>query len=138
MQLLLQHRYPGNVRELERIIERAVILAEGETIDVAHIQTPGEPALDPALLFVSNSGSLRRESHATGANENTAIQALAAELVSQCEAGESPRIDAVADELLTSVTRIAAARCGGNLAAAARLVGLKRHQLEYRLKRAGP
>ncbi len=32
MQLLLRHSYPGNVRELENVIEHAVTLAEGDTL----------------------------------------------------------------------------------------------------------
>ncbi len=47
LDLLMRHRWPGNVRELENCIERAVLLADGDTIrsDVlpSSIQTPVEP-----------------------------------------------------------------------------------------------
>ncbi len=36
-QALLAYSYPGNVRELENIIERAVALAEGEVLTLAHL-----------------------------------------------------------------------------------------------------
>lgn len=39
MQLLLRHSWPGNIRELENVVQRAVILCERE-IDVQHL--PGE------------------------------------------------------------------------------------------------
>ncbi|HEV2110958.1 MAG TPA: sigma-54 dependent transcriptional regulator [Gammaproteobacteria bacterium] len=47
--LLMGHAFPGNVRELENILERAMTLAEGEVIRAAdiHLQaTAGEPAAD--------------------------------------------------------------------------------------------
>jgi two-component system nitrogen regulation response regulator NtrX len=34
---LLSHHWPGNVRELRNVIERAVILAEGSTIEAQHL-----------------------------------------------------------------------------------------------------
>src|SRR5690606_26016876 len=37
-QLLTQY-YPGNVRELRNIIERAITLSHDETIDIQHLQT---------------------------------------------------------------------------------------------------
>ncbi|MGE5809044.1 MAG: sigma-54-dependent transcriptional regulator, partial [Nitrospirota bacterium] len=37
MSILLEHSYPGNVRELENIIERGVALASDNTIEVAHL-----------------------------------------------------------------------------------------------------
>jgi len=37
LKLLSQYRYPGNVRELENILERATILCEGEIIRPAHL-----------------------------------------------------------------------------------------------------
>ncbi|MCX8022312.1 MAG: sigma-54 dependent transcriptional regulator [Syntrophorhabdaceae bacterium] len=37
LQLLINYSWPGNVRQLESVIERAYILSDGETIDVEHI-----------------------------------------------------------------------------------------------------
>jgi Nif-specific regulatory protein len=35
--LLLAHDYPGNVRELQNVLQRAVLLSEGETIEARHL-----------------------------------------------------------------------------------------------------
>jgi DNA-binding NtrC family response regulator len=41
---LLRHRWPGNVRELRNLVQRAYILADGNSIDVAfETQRPREP-----------------------------------------------------------------------------------------------
>ena len=36
--LLVQHAFPGNVRELENILERATVLATGPVIEAEHLQ----------------------------------------------------------------------------------------------------
>ena len=63
-QALLQYSYPGNFRELENILERAVALAADNTIDAADLQLSSSPLLDEdddwgsAIAAVSqNSGS---------------------------------------------------------------------------------
>ena len=37
MALLMAYRFPGNVRELENLIERGTAIAQGDTIEVAHL-----------------------------------------------------------------------------------------------------
>ena len=44
MELLCTHDYPGNVRELENVIERALTLCDGGTIRVADIELRGAPS----------------------------------------------------------------------------------------------
>ncbi len=44
MALLLRHRWPGNIRELENVLERAVLLADGEQIRLEDLDGLGPPA----------------------------------------------------------------------------------------------
>jgi DNA-binding NtrC family response regulator len=50
--LFMSYDFPGNVRELEHIVERAVILADGDTIEPRHLpgrfHRAGHPSRDPA------------------------------------------------------------------------------------------
>ncbi|MDP9198046.1 MAG: sigma-54 dependent transcriptional regulator [Pseudomonadota bacterium] len=44
MELLATHDYPGNVRELENVIERALTLCDGGTIEPGDIELRGSPS----------------------------------------------------------------------------------------------
>jgi transcriptional regulator with GAF, ATPase, and Fis domain len=53
MELLVRHDYPGNVRELENVLERAVLLALGGRLEAEHLpaglrETRGARAIDDA------------------------------------------------------------------------------------------
>lgn len=46
----MSYNLPGNVRGLERIIERAVILADGNTIEIKHLHSRFHKADSPPLV----------------------------------------------------------------------------------------
>ncbi len=54
LEKFMHYRWPGNIRELEHAIERAVILSRGGQIDVSHI-----PANIKSKSRINNSGSLQ-------------------------------------------------------------------------------
>ena len=49
MQLLLEHSWPGNIRELDHAVERAVLLAQGDQIRVQDLALRGSGAAAPRL-----------------------------------------------------------------------------------------
>lgn len=125
---LLEHDYPGNLRELSNLIERAVVLVgDGAAIDVGHLF--GGLDRPTALLGLGADGAL----HRPAADPTPAPRpALDDGLIDQI-LESAPSIDALEDALI----RAAVARADGNLSAAARLLGLTRPQLAYRFRKAG-
>ena len=82
--IFMAYHFPGNVRELEHIIERAVILADGKTIELKHL--PGRfQAADPTPLnadrkFLTLAEMEKRHIlevlDATGGNKSKATELL--------------------------------------------------------------
>jgi two-component system response regulator AtoC len=62
---LMRHAFPGNVRELENMVERAIVLAEGDTITLddlpEHLRDDGNPL---ALALGSGELSIKRTTRA--------------------------------------------------------------------------
>ena len=57
MELLLNHSWPGNIRELEHVVERAYVLCPGDTITTDHLpgelisaEVPRQPIHEPAAI----------------------------------------------------------------------------------------
>jgi DNA-binding NtrC family response regulator len=49
MQLLLEHSWPGNIRELDHAVERAVLLAPGDHVRAADLALRGTASAAPRL-----------------------------------------------------------------------------------------
>jgi len=99
---LMEYHWPGNVRQLENTIERAVALATASVIDAADIHLDGGSAKSAAS---SQSPVLP----------------------------EGMTLEQWEDEIIQEALR----RAGGNKSQAARLLGLSRNALRYRLSKLG-
>ena len=103
--LLLGHRWPGNVRELRNVIERAMILE-----DTAHIRPSSLPI---EVLFAESYSAA-----AAGAKGNS----FTAGVMSLTEQERRLVFEALE-------------KTGGNQSQAARMLGISREQLRYKMKK---
>jgi DNA-binding NtrC family response regulator len=103
--LLMEYHWPGNVRQLENSVERAVALTSGKVIDAKDI------SLDTTAS--------RQSAAAAAATDNFLPEGMTLE---QWE-----------DNLIREALR----RANGNKSQAARLLGLSRNALRYRLGKLG-
>jgi transcriptional regulator with PAS, ATPase and Fis domain len=118
---LWAYHWPGNIRELENIIERAVILAENDgSIDVEHLFSGGEQVPLTAKPF---SPGLPRTPQNAADDPPSVHQTIEKILDAQISL----------EEIETLLIASALRRTQGNLSAAARLLKLRRGQLQYRV-----
>jgi DNA-binding NtrC family response regulator len=59
MEALDEYAWPGNVRELENVIRRAVVLSEGQTIEVGHLPAKLREGFNEARAGRSYEDELR-------------------------------------------------------------------------------
>jgi len=104
---LSQYPFPGNVRELENILERAMTLCEDNSIRARDLHLPqdSDNGLIPSMPGPMDSGQIRLEEHLGEIEKRAIIQALE--------------------------------QTKHNKTAAAKLLGLSFRALRYRLKKLG-
>ena len=81
---LMEHPWPGNIRELENCLERAMILAQGEEIGAEHLRWPGSelqgkgtaPGESWNPLEIVERGEIERTLRQTEWNRSRAAEAL--------------------------------------------------------------
>lgn len=108
MASLMEYSYPGNVRELENLIERIVLLSEKETIDLEDIEKFLRTK-DPLLLSFDCNLPLKEKEEKS--------------FLTQLEELEKEKILTVLKE------------CHFNQTKAAKILGMSRRQLGYRLQK---
>lgn len=108
--VLTEFHWPGNVRELENIIERAVALTGGEVIDLADIRLDLSPA---------------KSAYMAGAA--TAVEGP----------GPFPPEGLTLEQFEDEIIKEALRRANSNKSQAARLLGISRNALRYRLAKMG-
>jgi two-component system response regulator AtoC len=110
MECLIRYRWPGNIRELKNVVERVMILGEKPLLDLTDLP---EELVQRAGLTEEHGESAAAEASAAPGN-GTSLKAMEQSLVAQ-----------------------ALDRSGGNQSQAARLLGISRDALRYKMKKFG-
>lgn len=120
IQELMDYDWPGNVRELENLVERAVLLVpSGGEIEVEHLF----PGAGQSLQMGAPVDRHGQVGNASEAKRNQLYEALL-----------EGDFDLQKHE--ARLLQLAVERANGNLTHAARMLGLTRRQLAYRVKQA--
>ncbi len=130
---LVNYSFPGNIRELQNLVERGVILAQAGLVDLSHMFISGE-TLNQEVLSLAIAGEVARLTQEHEADAPSPQPETLLDLVnhwSQQTRGSRSSLPALEQQLLEE----AVARANGNLSSAARTLGITRAQLAYRLQR---
>jgi DNA-binding NtrC family response regulator len=117
---LFSHQWTGNVRELQNVIERAVLLTKGDTIEVSALTSipPGASKPNAMRTFLPEGKS------------NLTLDDLSRMIVNQIPLGDSNTMrEDIFKQLEISIVNAALERTNGNKQAAANLLGLYRARL---------
>ena len=123
---LQRYAFPGNVRELENILERAVALSASGQIDVHDLQ----------LRALSAATAAAGLGQADGANANV-VPAGSAVLASSAGVGTSAALEDQLESIERDAIIKALEQTRYNKTAAARLLGMSFRALRYRVKKLG-
>jgi DNA-binding NtrC family response regulator len=119
MGALKAYAWPGNVRELENLIERGVILApQHDWIQLEHLFV-GQADAETRPDRIGKAGALEAD---TAADQASLVEGIL-------------KSGLTLDQLEQLLLHYAVDQAGGNLSGAARILGITRPQLSYRLKR---
>jgi two-component system response regulator AtoC len=125
MTLLKRYEWPGNIRELKNLMDRAVLLCAGEVIALEHLPTEkmSRSAMRPSRPFEAEALTGRVAAVERGTPESSPQSPLRV---------LSPDDDPSAEEERQKII-VALDRCAGNQTQAAKLLGLSRRTLVSRL-----
>ncbi|MCX7512949.1 sigma-54-dependent transcriptional regulator [Frateuria hangzhouensis] len=127
-QALEDYDFPGNVRELENILERAMAMCEGDTIDAVDLMLPQRPLRQQEPLDPAHGGM-----HAPQTGSPAAAQPPAAHV--------GPGSGVPLDDYISNLERTAIIKAleesRYNKTAAAKKLGITFRALRYKLKKLG-
>jgi DNA-binding NtrC family response regulator len=135
VRVLLSYQYPGNIRELQNLVERGVIAVEEHgLVDLIHIFRNEDVSLDTLYSLGHDGGLTTQDSSETEGKptpEDREPSYLELLNLNNNESKTALTLDALEQQIIKEAVE----HTKGNLASAARLLGLTRAQLAYRLEK---
>ncbi|MEX2475799.1 sigma 54-interacting transcriptional regulator [Marinobacter sp.] len=123
-QALMGYRWPGNIRELENMLERGVILTENNQLIDIEALCPALEKPEDQDSEITQGGHLQKSQNHNFSKPDPACEAML---------NEGFAFDDFEKRLICT----AMYKADGNVSQAARLLGLTRAQLAYRLEKLG-
>jgi two-component system response regulator PilR (NtrC family) len=126
LRALAEYSFPGNVRELENILQRAATLCENSTIERENLEFISTPGAGHATLLVEPVPTVREE-------EDTSDFAAELELALDEDFSLEKHLEAIEIEAIEKALE----ETRWNKTAAAKKLGMSFRSLRYRLKKLG-
>jgi len=123
VQVLESYPWPGNVREVRNVIERAVLLADGEVLTAAMLNLGAPPTTTSSMLAAVEPGSPLATALALAFSEPWPESGI--------------RLEDLVGRLETDLIERAYVAASGNQSRAAKMLGLNRDKLRSRVKKYG-
>ncbi|NOY91594.1 MAG: sigma-54-dependent Fis family transcriptional regulator [Deltaproteobacteria bacterium] len=121
LELLRPYAWPGNIRELENVVERCMLFCDGDRIDVTHLPPELREASAQKLAQASNV-DVQAERVTAAADDGAGLKEAVREATSRLER-----------ELIVRALE----KTGGNVTHAARLLKISRKSLQTKMKELG-
>lgn len=135
LQIMLNYNWPGNIREFENVIERSIILLDdGEHIDAHHLYSFNGAFTTSYMVGLNRKGALAPRSGQTCTEPAAELNGSPGDLGDWADnviRTGATNLSDIEDALVRAAIRGA----GGNISQAASLLGITRHQMDYRAKK---
>jgi two-component system response regulator PilR (NtrC family) len=140
-QLLRRYTFPGNVRELQNTLERALTLCEGQTIEPEHLLLDlrrGAQAIDEQSHFEEDEFPILEPEPPQPANKPL-IKVLSTEPLQHLCLSQLPEegLESYLQNIERTLILLALEKSLWNRTAAAKRLGMSFRSLRYRLKKLG-
>lgn len=136
LQNILNYRWPGNIRELENVIERGVILGEDDQpLGYSQLFTLEGEVGGQCPIGLNALGGLAEQRVPVAAFTSQEERRAQAQALEAWAEGIVRGTAISLDDVENSLVRAAYAATGGNMVKAAGMLGVTRAQLAYRIKK---